>query len=131
MERCFWPLQARSSQGAGALGHSSRLGDPLSLPGLAGWLWERWDGWHTLRLSRFAQQSFQTAYTCPGRRLHLPEVTEVTCDRANTPTCVSLVLWLSWFSLLKMPLIPFLYKNKLHNTPISSDTTVSAPSSCP
>lgn len=38
---------------------------------LAGWLWEDWEGWNTLHLSRFAQQSFQIAYTYPGRQLNL------------------------------------------------------------
>lgn len=131
METCLCPLQARSSQGASALGHSSGLGDAVSLPRLAGWLREDREGWRTLHLSRFAQQSFQVAYTYAGRRLNLPKVTEVICDRADTATRLSLVLCLSWFSLLKMPLIPFLYKNKLYGTHISSDIIMPTPSSCP
>lgn len=131
MESYLSPLQARSSQGASALGHSSGLGDPVNLPRLAGWLWEDWEGWHTLHLSCFVQQPSQIAYTYPGRWLNLPKVTEVICDRANASTCVSLVLCLSWFSLLKMPLIPFLCKNKLYDTHISSDIIVPTPSSCP
>lgn len=88
-------------------GHRSGLGNPVLYPGL----------------SCCVEQSFQIANTYPGRQLNLPKVTKNNLWQSKCfHSCLSGVVLIPVFTS-KDASTPFLWRNKLSDTHISSVNT--------